>query len=78
MLSTLLRESKFATTWQAAGSFQKASSFDSQINFKCFTNLGNTGKSDQSAINRVSETSSEETQKNDAWSRYVSTTQIVS
>ena len=31
-----------------------------------FTNLGNTVKSDQSAINQVNETPSEETLKNDA------------
>ena len=58
---------KFATTGRqlVTGSFHKASSFDSQINFRSFTNLGNTEKSDQSAINRVNETSSEETLKND-------------
>ena len=37
----------------------KASSFDSHINFRSFTNLGDTEKSGQSAINRVNETSSE-------------------
>ena len=58
------RIKKFSTTWRLTGSFYKASSFDSQVIFRSFTNLGNTEKSDQSAINRVNETSSEETLKN--------------
>ena len=44
----------------------KSSSFDSQINFRSFTNLENNEKSDHSAINRVNETFSEETPKNSA------------
>ena len=56
---------KFATTWWVTGSFHKASSFDSQIIFRSFTNLGNTEKTDQSAINWLNKTSSEETLKND-------------
>ena len=46
-------------------SFHEASRFDSQINFRSFTNLVNTEKSDQSAINRVNKTSSEDTLNND-------------
>ena len=65
-INFIRRIKKFATTWRITGSFHKASSFDSQINFRSFTNLGNPQKSDQSAINRVNETSSEETLKNDA------------
>ena len=57
---------QFATTWRVTGSFHKGSSFDSQINFRSFTNLRNSEKSDHSAINRVNETSSDETLKNDA------------
>ena len=44
----------------------KSSCFDSQINFRSFTNLENNEKSDHSAINRVNETFSEETPKNSA------------
>ena len=44
----------------------KSSSFDSQINFRSFTNLENNEKSDHSAIYRVNETLSEETPKNNA------------
>ena len=64
-INFIRRIKKFATTGRVTGSFHKASSFDSQINFRYFTNLGNTEKSDQSALNRVNETSSEETLKND-------------
>ena len=60
---------KLATTWCVTSSFHKALSFDSQINFRSFTNLGNTEKSDQSAINRANETSSEETLKIEALSQ---------
>ena len=58
------RIKKFASTWRVTDSFYKASIFDSQIIFRSFTNLGNIEKSDQSTINRVNETSSEETLKN--------------
>ena len=44
----------------------KSSCFDSQINFRSFTNLENNEKSDHSAIYRVNETLSEETPKNNA------------
>ena len=63
-INFIRRIKKFASTWWVTDSFYKASSFDSQIIFRSFTNLGNTEKSDQSAINRVNETSSEETLKN--------------
>ena len=43
--------------------FNKVSTFDSEINFRSFTNLRNTEKSDQSALSRVNETSSKETLK---------------
>ena len=58
MRTTLLGELK--SLQRLDGSFCKASSSDSQINFRSFTDLGNTEKSDQSAINRVNRTSSEE------------------
>ena len=64
-ISFIVRIKKFATTWRVTGNFHGASSFDSQINFRSFTNLGNTNKSDQSAINWVNETSSREMLKND-------------
>ena len=44
----------------------KASSFDSQINFRSFTNLRNIEKSDESAINQQSRTHSEESRTYDA------------
>ena len=57
---------KFATTWRITGrfppgSFHKASSFDFQINLRSFNNLGNTEKSDESALNQLNGTYSEET-----------------
>ena len=61
LLSTLLGELKFATTWRVTGSFHEAWNFDCQVNFRSFINLGNTENSD----NRVNGTSSEETLKND-------------
>ena len=50
----------------AGDSFHKASSFDSQMNFRSFTNLGNTEKSDKSAINQLNGTYSEKMLKNGA------------
>ena len=64
-INFIRRIKKFATAWRVTSSFHKVSSFDSQINFRSFTNLGNTENSDQTAINRVNETSSVETLKND-------------
>ena len=67
-----LRIKKFVTSLQrVTGSFHKASSFDSQINFRSFINLGNTEKSDQSTTNRVNENSPEETLKMTCWMRYI-------
>ena len=65
-------------TWRVNGNFHKVLSFGSQINFRFFTNLGNTDKSDQSIIIRVNETSSEDTLKNDAWMTNVRKTHFVS
>ena len=64
-INFIRRIKKFATTWWSTGIFHKASSFDFQTNFRSRTSLGNIKKSDQSARNRVNETSSEETLKND-------------
>ena len=47
-------------------SFDKASSFDIEVNFRSFANLGYTEKSDKSAINQLNGTNSEEMLKNDA------------
>ena len=63
VINFIRRIKKFGTICQVTGSFHKASSFDSQINCSSFTNLGNTEKPDQSTINRVNETFSEETLK---------------
>ena len=60
------RIKKFATTWWVTGSFHKASSFDSHINF-----LGNTEKSNESARNQLNGTYCEETLKMTRWMRYV-------
>ena len=57
---------KFATTRRVTGSFYEAPSFDSQVNFKSFADLGNTEKSDKSSINQLNGTYSEETLKSDA------------
>ena len=48
------------------GNFHKASSFDTEVNFRFFANLGYTEKSDKSAINQLNGTNSEESLKNDA------------
>ena len=46
-------------------SFNKASSFGSEVNFRSFPSLGYTQKSDKSATNQLNGTNSEETLKND-------------
>ena len=43
------RIKKFLTTWRVTGSFHKASSFDTEVNFRSFASLGYTEKSDKSA-----------------------------
>ena len=65
-MNIIRRIEKFTTAWQVTSSFHKASSFDSQINFRSFTNLGNIEKADESAINQLNATYSKDTLKNDA------------
>ena len=43
-INCIRRIKKFAATWRANGSFLKATSFDSQINFRSVTSLGNIEK----------------------------------
>ena len=45
------------------GSFHKASSFDTEVNFRFFANLGYTEKADKPAINQLNGTNSEESLK---------------
>ena len=64
-INFITRSKKFVTTWRVTGSFYKASHFDTEVNFRFFTNLGYTEKSDKSAINQLNSTNSEESLKND-------------
>ena len=65
-ISFIRRIKKFVTTWWVTGSFYKASSFSTEVNFRYFANLGYIEKSAKSAINQLNGTNSEETLKNDA------------
>ena len=65
-INFIRRIKKVVTTWRVTGSFHKASSFDSEVNFRFFANLGYTEKSDKSGINQLNGTNSEELLKNDA------------
>ena len=65
-INFIRRIKKFVTTWWVTSSFHKASSFDTEANFRFFANLGYTEKSDKSAINQLNGTNSEELLKNDA------------
>ena len=65
-INFIRRIKKFVTTWRVTVSFHKASSFDTEANFRFFANLGYTEKSDKSAINQLNGTNSEESLKNDA------------
>ena len=49
-INFIRRIKKFATTCRITGGFHKTSSFNSQINFRSFTYLGNNEKSDQFEI----------------------------
>ena len=64
-INFITRIKKFVTTWRVTGSFHKASGFDTEVNFRFFTNLGYTEKSDKSGINQLNSTNSEESLKND-------------
>ena len=65
-ISFIRRIKKFVTTWWVTGSFNKASSFGTEVNFRYFANLGYIEKSAKSAINQLNGTNSEETLKNGA------------
>ena len=66
-INFIRRIEKFATAWRVTGSSYKFFiCFDSQINFRSFTNLGNNEKSDEFAINQPNGTYSDEPPKNDA------------
>ena len=58
------RIKKFAITWRVRSSFHQASIFDSRVNFRFFTNLGNIEKSNESAITQLNGIYSEETLNN--------------
>ena len=66
VINFIRRIKKFVTTWRVTGSFHKALSLDTEVNFRSFANLGYTEKSDKSAINQPNGTNSKETLKNDA------------
>ena len=59
-ISLIRRIRKSATILRVIGRFHKTSAFDSHINFRSFTNLGNIEKSDELAINQLNGTCSEE------------------
>ena len=65
-INFIRRIKKFVMIWRVTSSFQKASSFDTELNFRFFANLGYIEKWDKSAINRLNGANSDETLKNDA------------
>ena len=58
-INFIKRIKKFVTTWWVTVSFHKASSFDTEKNFRLFANLGYTEKSEKPAINQLNGTNSE-------------------
>ena len=62
-INFIRRIKKFVTTWRVTSSMHKASSFDTEENFRFFANLGYTEKSDKPAINQLNGTNSEESLK---------------
>ena len=65
VVNFIRRIKKFTTTWRVTGSFHMTSSFNSQINSRCFNSLGNIEKSDKSALSRLTGFYSTEKLKND-------------
>ena len=65
-INIIRRIKRFVTTLQVTGTFHKASIFDTEVNFRFFVDLGYTKNSDESAINQLNDTNSEETLENDA------------
>ena len=65
-INIIRRIKRFVTTLRVTGTFHKASSFDTEVKFRFFSDLGYTKNSDESAINQLNDTNSEEALENDA------------
>ena len=59
-INIIRRIKRFVTTLRVTGTFHKASSFDTEVKFRFFADLGYTKNSDEFAMNQLNDTNSEE------------------
>ena len=64
-INFIRRIKESVTTWRVTRSSHKASSFDAEVNFRFFTNLGYSENADKLAINQLNGANSDKTLKSD-------------